>query len=832
MGSAYTTIAADIISRWNRLNLVDTFFLTGLDENSSKTVRAAKEKGYQDVQKYADDMAKEWVDVWKVLNISYDGFIRTTSPKHKKVAQEFFKKSYKKGDIYFGDYEGLYCYGCEEFKREIDLVKGLCPYHQTQPSKVKEKNYFFKLSKYEKKLLNLVNNKDFILPKNRRNEIITFVKSGLNDISVSRPNNGWGIEVPFDKSQSLWVWYDALFNYKSGVDKKYWKGKVVHLVGKDIQKFHTVTWPAMLLSVGESLPTTVFSHGFFTVNGQKISKSLGNAIDPIHLANKYGVDTLRFYLIREIPFGQDGDFSEESLIARHNNELANDLGNLVSRVLTLAEKNFPNGLKKSPLDKKLISKLNSKKINSHMQKLELQQGLNETWKFVNECNKHINDEKPWEMKGKELEKHLYTLTEAVRIIAILTSPFVPETSEKIFNQLGQKNGTLKDAVFGKVKIYKVKKSDILFKKIEAIINVIETNKIKEYSIDPELKKQGINVAMVLVSNANVSNKDSYLKSIKEEISQKLQKKDISNKKILDGYKEFYVKAEVNGCVPAPENLINVIQKNKSIPNINTVVDCYNVISAETLLSFGAHDTSSIKGSISFRVTGGSEKFIPLGEKQPIKINKGEYAFMDDEEILCRMDIKQCDKTKIKKETRNFVLYVQGNKYVDSDYLKNALEKACKLLKKVCGGSYEIIPEKNESIKKGEILFKKIEMKEKPIQPEKIEQNLDKVDIDYFKKIDLRVAKIKAVSDHPNADKLYLLVLDLGKGEHELQVLSGLKENYTKEDLLGKRVVVIRNLKHAVIRGIESQGMLLAAVFKNKVSLVEPDSDIEIGAKVM
>ncbi len=572
IGSAYTTIAADIIARWNRLSLTDTFFLTGLDENSSKTVKAAKEKGYQDIQKYADDMAKEWIDVWKKLNIDYDGFIRTTSQKHKKIAQDFFTKSYKKGDIYFGDYEGLYCYGCEEFKRETDLVKGLCPYHQTEPSKVKEKNYFFKLSKYTKKLLSLVNKRDFIMPKNRRNEIITFVKSGLNDISISRPNNGWGIEVPFDKSQNLWVWFDALYNYKSGVDKKYWKGTVIHLVGKDIQKFHAVTWPAMLLSTGESLPTTIFSHGFFTVNGQKISKSLGNAIDPTYFANKYGVDTLRFYLIREIPFGQDGDFSEESLKARHNNELANDLGNLVSRVLTLVDNNFKNGLKKSPLDKKLISKLNIKNIDSHMQKLELQQALNETWKFINECNKHINDEKPWELKGKELEKHLYTLTESVRVIAILVSPFMPEASEKINKQLNVKSGKLKDCKLGLMKGYKIKKGEILFRKIE----------------QEEPPKNSV--------------------ELKEEI----------------GFEDF----------------------------------------------------------------------------------------------------------------------------------------------------------------------------------------------------DFRVAEIKGVKDHPNADKLYILLLDVGKeNADDVQIISGIKDYYEKQDLIGKKIILLKNLKKAVIRGVESQGMLLAVSDGKKLSLL-------------
>jgi len=460
VGSAYTTIVADILARWNRLKQVDTFFLTGLDENSSKTVKAAKGKKYKDIQKYADDMHKEWVKVWKKLNISYDGFIRTTSEKHKKVVQEYFNKTYKNGDIYLGEYEGLYCEGCEEFKREIDLEKGLCVYHKKEPIKIKEKNYFFKLSKYEKDVLKLVKNDKFVLPKSRRKEIINFIESGLTDISVSRPDLEWGIDVPFDKSQKIWVWNDALYNYKSGVDKKYWKGKVVHLVGKDIQKFHCIIWPALLLSVSESLPTTVFSHGFFTVNGEKMSKSLGNAIDPVYISEKYSTDALRYFLIKEISFGDDGDFSEEALKNRLNNELANDLGNLVSRVLTLVEK------KKVKLEGKdeLSKKLNLKKIEQLMEEYELTEALKETWSFVIECNKYVNDNKPWELEKEKVGNVLYNLVESLRIISVLLSPFIPETCEKINKQLGVKEGLLKDCGFGKFK-GKIKKGEVLFKKV-------------------------------------------------------------------------------------------------------------------------------------------------------------------------------------------------------------------------------------------------------------------------------------------------------------------------------------------------------------------------------
>ncbi|RLJ07957.1 MAG: methionine--tRNA ligase [Candidatus Aenigmatarchaeota archaeon] len=461
IGSAYTTIAADVLARWNRLKGKKVFFLTGLDENSIKVSKAAKEAGYQDVQRYVDEMAKKWIEVWKKLKISWDGFIRTTEERHKKVVREFFRRVWEKGDIYKGVYQGLYCEGCEAFLTESELVDGLCPLHKKKPKPLSEENYFFRLSRYQEKLLDYIEkNPDFIQPESRRNEVISFIKAGLKDISISRPGLDWGITLPVDESHRFWVWFDALLNYISGSEGN-WPAEL-HLVGKDILRFHAVIWPAMLFSAEEPLPKRVYAHGFLTIDGQKISKSLGNAIDPIWLAEKYGLDTLRYFLLRHIPFGEDGDFSEKALVERHNGELVAELGNLVYRVLSLAER-YQGEIKG---EDELSNLLDFERIDKHMERLEFHHALEAIWDFLKAVNRYINEREPWKLEGEELAGVLYNLLEALRVIAILISPFMPDTAEKICQQLGVKLGNFQQLKFGRFE-GKPKKGEMLFKKISA-----------------------------------------------------------------------------------------------------------------------------------------------------------------------------------------------------------------------------------------------------------------------------------------------------------------------------------------------------------------------------
>lgn len=455
IGHAYEKILADVLARWHRLKEENVHFLTGTDENAQKNAQAAKEAKLP-IKKFIDKNAKQFVHLCKVLNISYDEFIRTTESRHVKKAQEIIQEVYKKGEIYKGKYEGMYCQGCEEFKTEKDLVDGKCPDHQVKPVYMAEEAYFFKLSNYKKRIQEAIK-KGLIQPQSRANEIIARLEeSELHDLCVSRKNLEWGIDLPFDTEFKIYVWFDALINYLtgSGKNEEYWPADV-HLIGKGINWFHSVIWPAMLLAAGYELPKTVLVHGYLTVNGQKMSKSLGNVVDPLELAEKYQADTIRYFLLREIPLETDGDFSESTLKERHNNELANKLGNLVSRLSALAEK---YGLEKSPTPN---STETIKSIEKHVEKYELDRALHEIFGSVDKINEYLQQHKPWETKDARI---LYVAANSLKNATILLSPFLPETCEKIANTF---NFTLKwNEIEKPLKISNIKKSDILFTKLQ------------------------------------------------------------------------------------------------------------------------------------------------------------------------------------------------------------------------------------------------------------------------------------------------------------------------------------------------------------------------------
>lgn len=476
IGTAYTTIAADILARWHRLKGFRVFFLTGLDENSVKTVRAAKQKGFKDIQAYADEMAGKFIEAWKLLNISYDGFIRTTEERHKKFVKEFFQKVNEKGLVYKGSYEGLYCEDCECFKTENELVNGLCPDHKKPPKKLSEENYFFKLSSFEKQLLELFRkNSGFVFPESRKNEVANFIKQGLLDISISRPGLEWGIPFPLDEKHRFWVWFDALNNYLSACPEGYWPADI-HLMAKDIMRFHAVIWPAMLQAAGYKLPKKIVAHGFLTINGARFSKTLGNVISPKYLTDKYGVDALRYHLFREIPFGQDGDFNEAALKTRINSDLGNDLGNLLQRTLTLIEKKSNSIIPSSPKNSVVKEAMKVfETVDRQLTALEFHRALETIWAFLADMNKLVNETEPWNLppNSKELNYVLSQLANSLAFTAFLVYAFMPSTAERILEQLGLKGTAFNNENLGKAKAFslipentKIGEKKVLFPRIK------------------------------------------------------------------------------------------------------------------------------------------------------------------------------------------------------------------------------------------------------------------------------------------------------------------------------------------------------------------------------
>ncbi len=456
IGHSYTTVAADAISRYKRLKGYDVMFLTGTDEHGQKIQRKAEAKGITPKQ-YVDEIVSGIKELWKLMKISNDRFIRTTDDYHEAAVQKIFKKLYDNGDIYKSEYEGWYCTPCESFWTKTQLVDGKCPDCGREVELTKEESYFFRLSKYQDRLIkHIEENPDFIQPVSRRNEMLNnFLRPGLEDLCVSRTTFNWGVPVTFDEKHVVYVWIDALSNYitalgfMSGNDsdyRKYWPADV-HLVGKEIVRFHTIIWPAMLMALGEPLPNQVFGHGWLLLEGGKMSKSKGNVVDPVVLIDKYGVDAVRYFLLREVPFGSDGVFSNEALIQRINSDLANDLGNLVSRTVAMIDKYFGGVLPVQRTEGEFDSELKAiykelpQKVEELMDKYQFNTALTEIWKAVSRTNKYIDETMPWSLAKSEenrsrLAAVIYNLAESLRIVSILIQPFMTETPEKIWRQLG------------------------------------------------------------------------------------------------------------------------------------------------------------------------------------------------------------------------------------------------------------------------------------------------------------------------------------------------------------------------------------------------------------
>ena len=714
LGTAYPTLAADVSARWARLKGRDAFMLTGTDEHGKKIENAARRDG-KEPQDFVDELAAQFKLTFERLDIRFDRFIRTTDPDHVEVVQQLLQRTCARGDIYEGTYEGHYCVECEAYYKTEELENGYCPTHEKPVEWLSEDCFYFRLSKYQDWLLDYYEqHPDFIRPETRRNEVVSFVQSGLQDLCISRSTFDWGIPLPFAEGHITYVWFDALINYLTGagylddpeVFEERWP-TATHIIGKDILRFHAVIWPAMLRAAGIEPPHQIFAHGFWTVNGRKFSKSLGNAIQPDYLIDNYGVDPLRYYIFREFAFGADGDFSEANLVERNNTELADGLGNLVRRATTMIDRYrdgiIPHSSEAGKPERGLVRVAADvvEHVSQAIKDLAFKDALETTWKLVHRLNAYLNEQEPWILAREGREEALNTvlahLAEGLRQVAVLASPFMPESSKAIAHRLGLEEVpsantlTWKDHLAG----HHVEVGPLLFEKLE-VAKRPAPSPVEHSSVDA-IDKLGIPYCVAQINNVEIRSQSAEVEKRKRRVEARIRELGSDwTKKVSEvrGYYELYDRiGKEAGAVTSPIDLLSsyIFESELGrLPQINVVVDLYNVCALEHYLSIGAHDREKIRGRIQFDIAQESASYRPVGSSSSATVQQGEYYWHDKEHVLCRLDVKQGEATKVDTHTRHVVLIVQGNPAIEEETVTQQTEALCQDIVALCGGSYDLL----------------------------------------------------------------------------------------------------------------------------------------------
>ena len=734
IGHFYSSVIADSIARFNKISWKRTKYTTWVDENSQKAIAVAEEKNMWTME-YLDEMAEIHKWVWDSLKIDYTDFIRTTEKRHHEVVREVLQTTFDNWDIYEWKYEWMYCIGCESFKKDEDLIKyegkQVCPDHLKTPDQIKEKNYFFRLKKYQTWLEEFYEAEpDFVIPSDRFNEVIAFTKRWLEDFSISRETNTFGIKLPFDEEQVTYVWFDALYNYYTScvkspkekgsndfIDESELFPTDVHVVWKDIIRFHAIFWPAMLASYfglweekgwilhyktsdREKLPKNILTTGFFTVNWQKMSKSLWNVIDPVKYSKDLSKDVLTLYLLSWFNIGQDWDFDNKQAILTYNAKLANNFGNLLNRVVVLTWKiwwKLESGKKSEIIEKiKIETKWD---MMLRFKSFQLKDILDLNFKLLDDLNKFTDENEPWKLlknNEKKAEEVLYVLAEWLRQIGLNLYSFFPQKMGELFGRLGLENYVEKlenwnlEELRDRTEVFKIEKKDwILFERFDVPeeIEEIKENKKINFSVEKEVSDLGLHAISVIVEIPKIITRRN--RSLKDYIKEQLENIDFNNSErlaILEEAERFYKENDIKGAMHPSVHLQKLVESSGKLPNINNVVDCYNIESLRSGLSIWVHDVSKIEGEeVVIKLSTWKEKFIPLWWKEVISIWKWEYACTDSnwERIICRMDCKQGIQTLVTKDTKKILIYLQGNNACDKGYLEETLKQVVKNLKGFC-----------------------------------------------------------------------------------------------------------------------------------------------------